>query len=92
MTRAVLLVTSILFSVSSRLPAAELPRVEPKAVGLSEKALGQVQPGLTKRCRKPIDCPPSDFWFGDLFLRGRRSVLASAEQLVHKAVNKAVEN
>jgi CubicO group peptidase (beta-lactamase class C family) len=39
---------SILLVVSSRLPAAELPRVQSKEVGLSEKALDEVQAGLTK--------------------------------------------
>ena len=49
MTRTVPFVTSIIMLVvSCRLPAADLPRVEPKAVRLSEKALDVVQPGLTK--------------------------------------------
>jgi CubicO group peptidase (beta-lactamase class C family) len=39
---------SILLVVSSRVPAAELPRVQPKEVGLSGKTLDEVQAGLTK--------------------------------------------
>jgi CubicO group peptidase (beta-lactamase class C family) len=48
MRRILPFVTSILLVVSTRVPAAELPRVEPKAVGLSEKKLDDIKPGLTK--------------------------------------------
>jgi CubicO group peptidase (beta-lactamase class C family) len=48
MRRVVPFVLSILFAVSFRVPAGEMPRDQPKAVGLSEKTLDEVQPGLTK--------------------------------------------
>jgi CubicO group peptidase (beta-lactamase class C family) len=48
MTRFIPFVTSILLALLSQASAGELPRVEPKAVGLAEKALDEVQPGLTK--------------------------------------------
>jgi CubicO group peptidase (beta-lactamase class C family) len=41
-------VTLILLVVSSGIPDHELPRVEPKVVGLSDKVLDELQPGLAK--------------------------------------------
>jgi CubicO group peptidase (beta-lactamase class C family) len=46
--RIVGIVTSILLVVSSGIAADELPRVQPKEVGLSEKVLDDVKPGLEK--------------------------------------------
>jgi CubicO group peptidase (beta-lactamase class C family) len=46
--RIVRIVTSILLVMSSGIAADELPRVQPKEVGLSEKALDIVRPGLEK--------------------------------------------
>jgi CubicO group peptidase (beta-lactamase class C family) len=48
MRRVVLFVLSILLVVSFRVPAGELARDQPNAVGLSQKTLDEVQPGLTK--------------------------------------------
>ena len=48
MNRVVPFVLSILFAVSSRVAAGELPRDKPNAVGLLERTLAEVQPGLTK--------------------------------------------
>ena len=46
--RIVGIVSSILLVVSSGIAADELPRVQPKEVGLSEKVLDDVKPGLEK--------------------------------------------
>lgn len=46
--RIVPIVTSILLVMSSGIAADELPRVQPKEVGLSEKVLDEVRPGLEK--------------------------------------------
>jgi CubicO group peptidase (beta-lactamase class C family) len=46
--RIVGIVTSILLVVSSGIAADELPRVQSKEVGLSEKVLDDVKPGLEK--------------------------------------------
>jgi CubicO group peptidase (beta-lactamase class C family) len=46
--RNVGIVTSIVLVVSSGIAADELPRVQPKEVGLSEKALDDVKPGLER--------------------------------------------
>jgi hypothetical protein len=43
MSRALPFVMSILLVVPLGVPAADLPRVEPEAVGLSEKTLDEVQ-------------------------------------------------
>jgi CubicO group peptidase (beta-lactamase class C family) len=48
MSRVVPFVLSILFAVSSRVAAGELPRDQPEVVGLSQKTLDEVQPGFTK--------------------------------------------
>ena len=46
MTRVAPLVLLMLLRVSSGVSAGELPRVQPKVVGLSEKILDEVKPGL----------------------------------------------
>jgi CubicO group peptidase (beta-lactamase class C family) len=46
--RIVGIVTSIVLVVSSGIAADELPRVQPKEVGLSEKVLDDVKPGLER--------------------------------------------
>ena len=48
MRRIIPFVIPFLLVASSGVPADELPRVQPKAVGLSEKVLAEIQPGLAK--------------------------------------------
>jgi hypothetical protein len=48
MMRILGIVSSILLVMSSGIAADELPHVQPKEVGLSEKVLDEVQPGLEK--------------------------------------------
>ena len=136
MIRAVPFVTSILLIVITGVPAAELPRVAPKAVGLSETTLDEVQPGLAKladddkiagavavvvRPTVPVKgtmlvrhlfAHTSGFSYGfamkgteterrmvrayskaNLSGRGLKTIAElPVEQLLHKAVNKAVQN